>query len=78
MKNTKNIWNLKKNLNNMKYYCEYISVRLAEKLEKKGMPYIDIDSDTFDEGTQYQRDETWCNNTYAEVFDWLKEPSTEL
>ena len=38
MKNTKNIWNLKKNLNNMKYYCECISVSLAEKLKEKGMP----------------------------------------
>lgn len=55
----------------MKYYCECISVPLAEKLKEKGMPYIDIDCDTYNSGTEYQRDEVWCNNTYAETFDWL-------
>lgn len=54
----------------MKYYTEIIPVTLAEKLREKGMP-IDIDCDTFDSGTEYQKEEWWCNNTYAEVFDWL-------
>lgn len=56
----------------MKYYYECISVTLAEKLKEKGMPYIEIDCETYDSGTEYQRDEVWCNNTYAEVFDWLE------
>lgn len=54
----------------MNYYTSTIPLPLAEKLEEKGM-MVDIDCDTFDEGTQYQRDEVWCNNTYSEVFDWL-------
>lgn len=55
-----------------RYYTETIPVALAEKLEEKGM-MVDIDCDTFDEGTQYQRDEVWCNTTYAEVFDFCLE-----
>lgn len=54
----------------MNYFTATIPPTLAEKLEEKGM-MVDIDCDTFDEGTQYQRDEVWCNTTYAEVFDWL-------
>lgn len=54
----------------MKHFTDIIPLDLAEKLKEKGMP-IDIDCDTFDSGTEYQRDERWCNNTYAEVFDWL-------
>lgn len=57
----------------MKYFTETISADLAEKLKEKGMPYIEIDCETYDSGTEYQRDERWCNNTYAEVFDWLME-----
>ena len=56
----------------MSNYTDTIPVILAEKLEKKGMP-VDIDGDTFDCGTIYQKDEWWCNTTYAEVFDWLIE-----
>ena len=54
----------------MKHFCDIIPLPLAEKLKAAGMP-IDIDCETFDSGTQDQRDEIWCNNTYSEVFDWL-------
>lgn len=59
----------------MRCYTETIPISLAEKekLKEKGMPYIEIDCETYDSGTEYQRDERWCNNTYAEVFDWLME-----
>lgn len=57
----------------MKHYTDIIPLDLAEKLKEKGMPYIEIDCETYDSGTEYQRDEVWCNNTYAEVFDWLLE-----
>lgn len=54
------------------YYTKTIPVAIAEKLKEKGM-MVDIDCDTFDEGTQYRHDEVWCNTTYAEVFDWYAE-----
>lgn len=62
----------------MNYYTSTISVPLAEKLKEKGMPYIEIDCETYDSGTEYQRDEVWCNNTYAEVFDWLMSEKSHM
>lgn len=47
----------------MKYYCEIISVSLAEKLKEKGMP-IHIWRDMFS-------DNKGTDATFASVFDWL-------